>query len=160
MLTFRSSRVFSICCVLQKLEHPRTSGAGAMQRQRFLWSGMGLWVALCSLAFISDGAETCPKEICNSGQKCNEILQFCSAEQENKDCNGCDGTTVFRLCTKSVQDRQCTQKDKATTCGDKFTGTCKQATFGYYYCKKTAAGGTHSCDKTECTGDTACKPKS
>ncbi|MFO1043874.1 MAG: hypothetical protein U0941_18995 [Planctomycetaceae bacterium] len=127
---------------------------------RVLCCGLALPVLMCTAVYVSNGAEECPKEICNAGQKCNEILQFCSAEQKDKDCNGCDGTTVFRLCTKSVQDRECTKKTAATTCGEKFTGTCKEATFGYFYCKKTAAGGTHSCDKIECESDKACKPKS
>lgn len=101
------------------------------------------------------GAE-CPKEVCNSAKKCNDILNFCSPEQEGEACNGCDGSASVRLCSKSAQERQCTKKTTATSCGNKFTGTCTKARLGYFYCKNTAAGGSHSCDRTECTGDSAC----
>lgn len=117
----------------------------------YLATVAGSWQAVTLI-----GAE-CPKEICNTAKKCNDILNFCSPEQEGQECNGCDGSASIRLCSKTVQERKCTKKTTATSCGNKFTGTCtKDSVFGYFYCKKTAAGGSHSCDRTECTGDAAC----
>jgi len=103
----------------------------------------------------------CPKQCCSTGVSCGgedaSPLSICSPEQGGKACNGCDGTTSVRLCASCVQDRKCTMKDgDPTKCGKPFTGICTKATLGYYYCKKTAAGGTHKCEIKECTGDKAC----
>jgi hypothetical protein len=111
-----------------------------------------------SSRLVSAEEAECPNECCASAVSCGKGLSLCSSEQEGEACNGCDGTTKVRVCKSCTQERQCTAKEgDATTCGETFTGTCTEATLGYFYCKKTAAGGDHSCSvDDECTGDTAC----
>lgn len=103
-------------------------------------------------------AAPCPKQCCAPAKACGTLLSFCSSNQSGQSCNGCDGTTNVRVCASCVQTRKCTAKGgAATVCGNKFTGICTRAKLGYYYCKKTAAGGTHNCTvQNECTGDKAC----
>ncbi|QDV50727.1 hypothetical protein Enr17x_27700 [Gimesia fumaroli] len=121
---------------------------------------IGILVSACIYCAQTNlEAAACPKECCAPAKACGTLLSFCSPEQSGKSCNGCDGTTNVRLCAKCVQDRKCTAKTgAATVCGNKFTGTCvRHSVYGYYYCKKTAAGGSHSCTVSgECTGDKAC----
>lgn len=103
----------------------------------------------------------CPNTCCSPAGPCGTAMSACSYEQEGNACNGCDGTAQVRVCADCTQSRSCTATTAAaTTCGNKFTGTCTQfPVLNYMYCKQTAAGGTHSCTvQEECTGDTACPP--
>lgn len=114
---------------------------------------------------LADSGGGCPKQCCSPAAACGGEtgnppgpLSICSPEQAGQPCNGCDGTAQVRVCANCVQDRKCTAKaGNPTVCGNPFTGICTKAALKYFYCKKTQAGGQHSCNvSNECTGDAAC----
>lgn len=133
------------------------------------------WIACDDPSSVTVAAEECPNETCLAGYQCGGqygtayppgVMSFCSPSQVGASCNWCDGTAVVRVCTSLVQARKCDRPTAKSVCGDPKVGVCKK-THSYilgvdiYWCKDSGAAGSHKCDVTEeCTGDTACKPKS
>lgn len=141
------------------------------------FSGVGL---LCAAAFVlivaqavwaSTTQETCADSTaiaCGNQGYPPGPYSICSSTQVGKACNSCNGTTGYRYCGSSTQQRVCTAQKPLPTCGKPFTGVCTKYYYGipitgpgtdYWLCPATTAGGTQSCSVSQaCTGD-APRPK-